>query len=66
MTGGFEDSLATKGRATSFSEEILLSHADSPHQGTGHGQEVLSTKVVADGKSFLLLLFRILLIVPAT
>lgn len=48
MTGGAEDSLATKGRASSCSEEILLSHADSPHQGTGHGQEVLSTKVVAD------------------
>lgn len=49
LTGGAEDSLATKGRASSCSDEILLSHSDSPHHGTGHGQEALSTKVVADG-----------------
>lgn len=49
LTGGAEDGLGSRGRASSCSEEILLSHADSPHQGTGHGQEALSTKVVADG-----------------
>lgn len=43
LTGGPEDSLATKGRASSCSEEILLSHSDGPHQ------EDLSMKVVADG-----------------
>eukprot|EP01018_Ginkgo_biloba_P000823 Gb_13421 [translate_table: standard] len=48
IIGGAEDSLAAKGRMNSCSEEILLSHSDSLHQGAGHGQEVSSAKAPVD------------------